>query len=201
MTKEIMPSDFQEALKPELTAPVIIYLSHSSCKESGGLFELGGGWVGKLRIQRTHGVGFPLDPKLYTPQLVAEQWKEVVDFSRVTHPSTTQESFQPILSNITSPPDSMSTPHSTDCREVFYHLRETLRAEGEVLSKHISGVVEWHVNREVWTVSLLKGKASVIEGKDSRFTPDLYISMDEQDFLQLAHGKLRPQQVIIPFYS
>ncbi len=148
-----------------------------------------------MRIQRTHGVGFPIDPKQFTPELVAEQWKEVVDFSRVTHPSTTQESFQPMMRNISAPPSSIETLHSHECHEVFNRLRKTLRARGAELSKHISGVLEWHVNHDVWTVSLLNGRASVVEGKDPRYTPDLQIYTDEEDFLQIARGKLRPQQV------
>lgn len=197
LTQPVMPNDVYEALKPELTCPIVTYLCHRSCKESGGLFETGGGWIGKLRIQRTHGVGFPTDLTQFTPELVAEQWKEVVDFARVTHPSSTQEAFEPMMRNITSPPASVITARSNECAEVFQKLRHTLLAEGPALSKQITGVLEWHINKDIWTVSLLRGKAAVVVGKDPRFTPDLVICMDEQDFLDLASGKLRPQQAIL----
>lgn len=185
-------------LKPELTSPIVVYLSHSSCKEAGSFFELGGGWVGKLRLQRTHGVGFPTDLTQFTPELVADQWKGIVDFSRVTHPTTTQESFEPMMRNISSPPTSLTTSRSQECAEVFNRLRTTLHAQGPALAKQINGVTEWHINKETWTVSLLNGKGHVVEGKDPRFTPDLYIDMDEHDFLELASGKLRLTQVRLP---
>ncbi len=44
-----------EALKPEFVAPLVVYLCHESCKETGSLFEVGAGWVAKLRWQRTQG--------------------------------------------------------------------------------------------------------------------------------------------------
>lgn len=47
-----------------------VYLCHASCLETGGVFELGGGWFAKLRWERTKGAFIPpaevrsLDPSL-----------------------------------------------------------------------------------------------------------------------------------------
>lgn len=35
-----MPDDVVKALKPELTAPVIVFLCHPSSKDAGKLFEV-----------------------------------------------------------------------------------------------------------------------------------------------------------------
>lgn len=141
-------------------------------------------------------MGFPTDPANFTPELVAEQWKDVADFSRVTHPTTTQEAFEPMMRNIRSPPTSLTTARSHECAEVFDRLRATLREQGPVIANQISGVLEWHINKEVWTIALLPGKrASVVAGRDTSLTPDLQIHVDEHDFLDLAHGKLKLQQV------
>jgi len=148
-------------------------------------------------VQRTHGVGFPTDPSVFTPELVAEQWKEVADFSRVTHPMTTQEAFEPMMRNARSAPSSLTTSRSHECAEVFDRLHATLRKEGSAIAKQISGVLEWHINKEVWTISLVGGKGTVSAGRDTRLTPDLQIHMDEHDFLALAQGKLRLQQALI----
>ncbi|CAI5722092.1 unnamed protein product [Hyaloperonospora brassicae] len=197
LTQPVWPEDIYAKLTPELTSPIIVYLCHPSCKDNGKLFELGGGWVGALRLQRTHGVGFPTDPTQFTPELVAEQWRGVVDFSRVTHPTSTQDSFEPMMRNVTAPPKSLTTPRSIECAEVFNRLRATLQEKGQTLCKQISGVLEWHINKEVWTISLLNGKGVVIEGSGPRLAPDLQIHMDEQDFLDLAAGRLRVQQALI----
>ena len=49
MTATIMPPEMLEALRPEYIAPVVAYLVHESCPESGSVFEVGGGWVAKVR--------------------------------------------------------------------------------------------------------------------------------------------------------
>ena len=48
-----MPPDVLKTVKPELVVPLVAYLCHEDCKENGGLFEVGGGFVAKLRWQRT----------------------------------------------------------------------------------------------------------------------------------------------------
>lgn len=40
LTQPLWPAEISDALKPELTAPIIVYLCHPSCTESGSLFEV-----------------------------------------------------------------------------------------------------------------------------------------------------------------
>lgn len=49
MTSTVMPPDLVNALKPEYIAPVVAYLCSEQNKDTGGLYEVGGGWVSKLR--------------------------------------------------------------------------------------------------------------------------------------------------------
>lgn len=39
--------EFVEALKPEYVSPLVQYLCHDQCDESGSLFEVGAGWASK----------------------------------------------------------------------------------------------------------------------------------------------------------
>lgn len=45
----IFDTDLVEALKPEYVSPLVLYLCHDSCTETGSLFELGAGWIGKCK--------------------------------------------------------------------------------------------------------------------------------------------------------
>ncbi len=99
MTETILPPDLVAALKPEFVSPVVGWLCHESCEENGALFEVGGGYVGKLRWERTAGSLFRLSRPM-TPEAVRAKWSVICDFGNATHPTNVTESMQPILGNL-----------------------------------------------------------------------------------------------------
>jgi len=92
MTETVMPPDLVSALKPEYVAPLVAYLCHESSKENGQVFEVGAGWVAKLRWQRTQG-NFADVSKPFTPETVRDGWSKVNDWEGATNPTTTQDSI------------------------------------------------------------------------------------------------------------
>ena len=45
MTETVLLPNLLAALKPEYVSPLVVWLGHESCTETGGLFELGGGFT------------------------------------------------------------------------------------------------------------------------------------------------------------
>ncbi|KAI3398821.1 hypothetical protein diail_8512 [Diaporthe ilicicola] len=101
MTKTILPEELVQAFKPEYIAPVVVALSSDKVPNNptGGLYEVGSGWVGATRWQRAGGHGFPTDVPL-SPEEVLKHWKDVVTFDgRADHPDKTQASLEKIMAN------------------------------------------------------------------------------------------------------
>ena len=99
LTETVMPPDILKNLKPEYVSPLVSYLCHESCTETGGLFEVGCGWFAKLRWERTNGLGLPVDS--ISAESISEGWDTVVDFSEnTTHPAGTQEAMMGPMSNL-----------------------------------------------------------------------------------------------------
>jgi 3-hydroxyacyl-CoA dehydrogenase/3a,7a,12a-trihydroxy-5b-cholest-24-enoyl-CoA hydratase len=99
LTETILPPELVAALKPEYVAPLVAYLCHESCDVTGQLFEVGAGWVSRVRWQRSKGAFFPLNQP-FTPESVAGQWETIQDFSDPAYPTSPGDSFAPIMENL-----------------------------------------------------------------------------------------------------
>lgn len=99
MTETILPPQMVEQLKPEYVTPLVIKLCAESSQDTGCLYEVGAGWIGKLRWERTKGVGFNITNG-FTAEDVEAQWAKISDFSNTDHPGSCQESMMSIMSNL-----------------------------------------------------------------------------------------------------
>lgn len=103
MTRSIMPEEMVQAFKPDYVAPLVALLCSDRMPDpqTGGLYEVGSGWVGRTRWQRSGGHGFPVDVPL-TPEAVAKVWDKIVDFEdgRADHPEDAQDGLKSILANM-----------------------------------------------------------------------------------------------------
>jgi 3-hydroxyacyl-CoA dehydrogenase/3a,7a,12a-trihydroxy-5b-cholest-24-enoyl-CoA hydratase len=103
MTETVIPPALLEALAPEYVAPLVAYLCHESCEETGGLFEVGGGFFAKLRWERTEGRTYRMGRQM-TVEDIDQSWEQITDFGSSTHPEAVMESMQPIMENVEAGP-------------------------------------------------------------------------------------------------
>ena len=72
LTRTIMPEDLVQALKPNYVAPLVVALCSDMVPQpSGGLYEVGSGWIASTRCQRAGGHDFPSNIVL-TPEHVVK---------------------------------------------------------------------------------------------------------------------------------
>ena len=94
MNSANFPEALKLAIKAEYVAPIVAYLAHLNCNESGGMFEASAGSFKKVRWERS--VGLNLDPRTddVTIDSLVEHWDQVVDFSRTEHPQSMGQALQ-----------------------------------------------------------------------------------------------------------
>ena len=99
MTKTVMPPYMLERLKPELVTPLVILLCDPGVTETGGLYEIAGGVVAKLRWESSRGATF--DPgEGFTAEALRDRYHEVADYADAWHPASLAASMQRVAEHI-----------------------------------------------------------------------------------------------------
>ncbi|MCH7959314.1 MAG: SDR family NAD(P)-dependent oxidoreductase [Candidatus Hydrogenedentes bacterium] len=105
LTETVLPPDMVDALKPEYVSPLVAWLCHDDCTETGGLFEVGAGWYGKLRWQRSKGASIHLSQEV-TIEGVKDMWSAITDWTDADYPKTTQEAMAAAVTNLATASES-----------------------------------------------------------------------------------------------
>ena len=103
MTETVLPKELLDALKPEYVSALVAKLAHETTEDTGGLYEVGGGFFAKLRWERSEGKSFRLG-RTISPEDVDAAWKDITQFEKTTHPGSVAESMQPIMQNVEAGP-------------------------------------------------------------------------------------------------
>jgi 3-hydroxyacyl-CoA dehydrogenase/3a,7a,12a-trihydroxy-5b-cholest-24-enoyl-CoA hydratase len=99
MTETVLPPNLLDALKPEYVTALVLLLCHESHDDGGGVYEVGGGFYGRLRWERARGKLYRIG-RLVSPEDLREAWKDITNFAQSTHPASIAESLDPILKNV-----------------------------------------------------------------------------------------------------
>lgn len=203
LTATVLPEDLVEAMKPEYVAPFVSYLCHESCTENGGLFELGAGWIGKLRWQRANGAFCSI--ATLSPETVRDNWAKAVDFdNNPSYPATSQDSFASIMDNLKSAEEAPAAGGAggaggagSDLKSapLFDAIADGIKKDAGLVKK-VNGVIQFLVNPGgAWVVDLKNGAGSVSAGKVDK--ADMTLTVSDEDLVKLAAGKLNAQQAFM----
>jgi len=88
--------------KAEYVAPLVAYLAHAGCEESGSFFEASAGSFRKLRWERTEGLNLFPEETPVTVDTIASQWAKITDFANTEHPTSMSDSLQRMYARFSS---------------------------------------------------------------------------------------------------
>lgn len=132
MTADILPVDLLEALKPELVAPIVAYLCHETCQDTGKCYETGAGWCATLRWQRSSGAYIPLNRGI-TIEDVAHAWDKIDNWENPEYPASPQAAFGPIMKNLETLDVEAAEEESTTSQTLLPSLSGGKTGKSEVV--------------------------------------------------------------------
>ena len=88
-----MAEEMKAVIKTDYVAPIVGYLAHSDCEETGGIFEASAGTFKKVRWQQSAGLQLSQKEPM-TIDHIAEGWGSVCDFDSPSYPTEMRESLQ-----------------------------------------------------------------------------------------------------------
>lgn len=99
MNDSTLTDEIRPRIKPDHVAPLVAYLAHIACQETGGLFEAGAGQFKKLRWERSKGLALGGRGAI-TVDDVAEEWPKIVDFSSSEHPQNIGQALRGLVEGV-----------------------------------------------------------------------------------------------------
>jgi len=101
MLATVMAPNLFDAIKPAYVAPFVALMCHESFKDSGALYEIGGGSIARLRWQRSAIVN--LDLSNLSLEAVRNNWSKVGNFrEEVTYPKHMRDFLSTFMAKLAS---------------------------------------------------------------------------------------------------
>ncbi|MGD8343959.1 MAG: SDR family NAD(P)-dependent oxidoreductase [Desulfobacterales bacterium] len=81
LTADILPPDFIDKLKPELVAPLVLYLVSEQCPVSGNVYNAGMGNFNRAAMVTGPGAQVSDGEKIFAPEQLIEKWEKLTDLT------------------------------------------------------------------------------------------------------------------------
>lgn len=99
LTETVMSQEMVDMLKPSYVTPLVIKLCDENSRVTSGLFEVGAGFVGEVRWERTQGKFFDISSEIQAED-IEDNWQQITDYTDATHPADIAEANKYIFNKL-----------------------------------------------------------------------------------------------------
>jgi NAD(P)-dependent dehydrogenase (short-subunit alcohol dehydrogenase family)/acyl dehydratase/putative sterol carrier protein len=194
LTADILPPDFLDKLKPELVAPMALYLVSDQCPVSGNIYNAGMGFFNRAAIVTGPGTVVGDGHKIPTPEVIMAQWQEITSLKGAKRYQGLNEQVGDILAAFAQPTaaPAASAAGFASVVGVFEAMPAAFVADAGggadvIFQYNITGEGggDWH--------SVIKDRTCRVEsGRHTK--PTCTLAMAAGDFLDMMNGKLPAMQ-------
>ena len=192
LTEDILPPEFLDRLKPELVAPMALYLVSEQCPVSGNIYNAGMGCFNRAAILT--GLGAVVGDGRQVPdaeQLLA-QWEKVTDLKSAKEYGNATEQVGDILQTLTAPPAAAG-----DTQQGFHSVSDVFEAMPAAFVAGAAAGVDVVFQFAItgagggdWYCVIKDAACNVNSGRHEK--PGCTLKMAAGDFLKMMNGILPP---------
>jgi NAD(P)-dependent dehydrogenase (short-subunit alcohol dehydrogenase family)/acyl dehydratase/putative sterol carrier protein len=194
LTEDILPPDFLDKLKPELVAPMTLYLVSENCPVSGNIYNAGLGCFNRVAMVTGPGAVVGDGDSIPTPEQLVSQWEQVASLKGAKEYQNVNEQIGDLLAAFTRPAEETDAGSAGfgAAVEVFDAMPTSFVAEAasgvDVIFQYVisgDGGGDWH--------SVIKDGTCVVEA-GMHEKPNCTLKMECGDFLSMMNGSLPAMQ-------
>lgn len=225
LTADIIPEQLLKRLSPAYVAPVVAYLCHETCKETGGTFEAAGGWVARYRLQRSRGQVYSGDE--LSLENLERDWSKLTSMEGGAYLSSVTEHFGSVIESLqeaesyqvgpileakkaedttggSQDEDALlkSIPVSGYKCDILFNIIDYRMREEPDLIDQLKAVFQYNITQNgkhitTWTADTKNDIAVYNSEPRNNVKPDCTVTVDDDDFVKIMVGKLNPQRAFI----
>ncbi len=196
LTEDILPPDFLDKLKPELVAPMALYLVSELCPVSGHIYNAGLGCFNRAAIVTGAGAIVGDGREIPTPEQLAAQWKKIADLKGAKEYQGVNEQIGDVLNAFAKPSAGESPDDAvgglTSVSDVFDSMPDSFVADA---AAGVEVVFQYNISGDGggdWFCDIKDGTCNIESGTHEK--PTCTLKMESGDFLDLMNGKLPAMQ-------
>ncbi len=194
LTEDILPPEFLQNLKPELVAPMAVYLVSKQCPVTGNIYNVGMGCVNRSAVLTGRGTVVGDSANIPTAEQILAQWAEISCLKEAKAYHNLTEQVGDLMAALTRPAEDAdgSVTGFTTVAQVFDAMPGAFIAN---VSAGIDVVFQFKIDGDQggeWYSSVKDASCDVSAGIHQK--PSCTLKMIDSDFLDLMNGKLPAMQ-------
>lgn len=194
LTEDVMPEDLVERLKPELVAPLVLYLCSEQCPASGHIYNTGAGYYNRATMMSGSGAWVGKGEEIPTPEAIVSRWGQIISLDKMKEYPNANAALMAMMmpADAEEQEASREVKRGVDIKGIFETMPEHFQEEA---AAGVDVVFQFSISGDAggeWHVTVKDGECEVEEGVHSK--PTTIIKMTDEDFMEYVGGKLPAMQ-------
>jgi NAD(P)-dependent dehydrogenase (short-subunit alcohol dehydrogenase family)/acyl dehydratase/putative sterol carrier protein len=201
LTRDVLPPEFLDSLKPEFAAPLVLYLCSEPCTDTGGVYSAGMGYYSRATVVSGPGIWLGDGDQVPTPEAIAANWQKIVSLEGAQAYHDANTALLDMLAGPKGAPPEAEAQESEaasaggapgSVQAVFDRLTTAFQPGA---AAGVDVVFQFRISGPGggdWYTAIKEGACTVSAGLHDK--PTTTLKMSDEDFLKYVGGQLPAMQ-------